>query len=452
MSSSSTAASGPAGLPAGCPFSGMPSGADARTVPVPPTGGQHRLPDLDTHKGDDGVALARVVTELVRRTGKHFVPEPVLAQLAGLRQRPISGDPYLAAFLDCLLDKHDGRLHNRTYLALALLERLLDDPRSGLDPERMSALLMADVIRHEIAAERVAPHRGGDDDRPAPRTLRRRLQHATRFVAHCRGTTGSAGLRRRPVLPEECSQSDLLDGLPTPAGPAAEWLAMTVQPVYVLHDEYFFIRALQCHEMIFTGLADDIRGATRAVREGSFEAVVARLDRANVVLERAALLFRIVATMQIETFSAFREFTQGASAIQSEQYKRFEISCGEPRPTRLRSDAFAGVPAVAAEVAGGDTLSRAYLDARRDAAFAPGEWRVLDAALGALEVSHQRWKTAHHGLAARMLGDASGSGYTAGVPYLRRCISNRLFWQLADGQQDGGRRPSDRHRDRPTAA
>ena len=33
---------------------------------------------------------------------------------------------------------------------------------------------------------------------------------------------------------------------------------------------------------------------------------------------------------------------------------------------------------------------------------------------------------------ARMLGEAHGSGYTEGVPYLRKCLDNRLFWRLAD--------------------
>jgi tryptophan 2,3-dioxygenase len=54
----------------------------------------------------------------------------------------------------------------------------------------------------------------------------------------------------------------------------------------------------------------------------------------------------------------------------------------------------------------------------------------LDAAVVELERRHQRWKTTHFRLAARMLGDAAGSGYTAGVPYLRQCLENRLFWRL----------------------
>ena len=61
---------------------------------------------------------------------------------------------------------------------------------------------------------------------------------------------------------------------------------------------------------------------------------------------------------------------------------------------------------------------------------------VLDAALTRLEAAHQRWKATHHSMASRMLGDAAGSGYTAGVPYLQKCIDNRLFWQLGESFLD----------------
>jgi len=99
----------------------------------------------------------------------------------------------------------------------------------------------------------------------------------------------------------------------------------------------------------------------------------------------------------------------------------------------LRSDAFTNVPAVQADaLAGHDNLSQAYLDARNDGMFTADEWILVGAALNRLEGSHQRWKATHHSLAARMLGEAHGSGYTTGVPYLRKCLDNRLFWRLAD--------------------
>jgi tryptophan 2,3-dioxygenase len=366
----------------------------------------------------DPVALSRHVLGVLRLTGKHFLPENLLVRLDGLRHAA-SGDPYLAAFLDCVLDKYDGRFQNRTYLALPLLEAMLDDRAAGTDPVRLAAILMSDVIGFEVAAA-AAP----DGDGPDVRTLRTRLHHARRFVRDCLSEDGSGSASGAQPGPSDPT------GLPVPTGVVADWLAATVQPVSVLHDEYFFIRALQCHELTFTVLVADVRAATRAVRAGTPAAAAARLRHAGDVLARAALLFRIVATMRATTFHSFREYTQGASAIQSDQYKRFEAACGAPDRARLWSDAFAGVPAVRAEVlAGQDSLTQAYLDAPRSGTAG---WVALDTAIAALERSHQRWKTAHVGLAARMLGSAAGSGYTEGVPYLRRCLDNRLFGALGE--------------------
>ncbi|AXK32992.1 hypothetical protein DVA86_10365 [Streptomyces armeniacus] len=79
-----------------------------------------------------------------------------------------------------------------------------------------------------------------------------------------------------------------------------------------------------------------------------------------------------------------------------------------------------------------DTITDCCLAARRSGRFTPGQWSALDAALDRVEHSHQRWKATHHALAARMIGPASGSDYTEGVPYLRQCLDNRLFWRLGE--------------------
>jgi tryptophan 2,3-dioxygenase len=393
----------------GCPFAGSRSVGRRPHLRQAAPSEARRLTvarDLPT----DALGLARVVTRQVREGGKHVLSASVREAMVRLRERGVQ-DRFVAAFLDCLLDKHDGRFHNRTYLALTLLELILDDPRSGLDLERLSALLMADVIRYETAAVAATRPRG-DDDRPDARTLGARLAHARRLVAEC-------------GVPE---------GAPLPAPPngvLGEWFEMTAQPVSVVHDEYFFLRALQCHEMVFAGLAEHVRAATAALRAGNLRSAREQLVTAVAAFEKAALLFRVVATMRVEAFHTFREFTQGASAIQSEAYKRFEIACGRPSAERLHSDAFGNVPAVKAEaLAGADDLSSAYLDVRPPGRLAGHEWARFETALVELERRHQRWKTTHHRLAVRMLGDAAGSGYTAGVPYLRQCLENRLFRQL----------------------
>jgi len=136
--------------------------------------------------------------------------------------------------------------------------------------------------------------------------------------------------------------------------------------------------------------------------------------------------------MRYEAFHTFREFTDGASAIQSEQYKRFEGLCGLPPEARLGSPAFESVPTVRAEVdAGQDTMTDAYRDACASGRH-QAELVTIAELLGRLEASHRRWKGTHVTLATRMLGDARGSGYTSGVGYLAEWVDHRLFWQLPD--------------------
>ncbi|WP_084960505.1 hypothetical protein [Thermoactinospora rubra] len=101
--------------------------------------------------------------------------------------------------------------------------------------------------------------------------------------------------------------------------------------------------------MVFTTIVSELRAAIGALRDGDPETCAARVDRAVAVFERAASLFRMVATMRPAQFAGFRQFTDGASAIRSEQYKRFELLCDPPPAARLRSAAFTSVPAVRSE-------------------------------------------------------------------------------------------------------
>lgn len=363
---------------------------------------------MSTH----ALALARRVTAEVRRVGKHFLPADLVGRMAEIRDWHVVQDPYLDAFLSCALDKHDGRFWNRTYLFLPLLEVIMAE--HDLEPAYVAQLLAADVVRHEVgAAQRrteISPL-----GRPDPRTLRTRVRHALRFMSP--GVDLAAPTKTH---------------LPTPPAEISDWLELTVQPVSTVHDEHFFIRALQAHEVAFTAMNRDLRDAITAIRARDLDLAAALLEQVVAFMDRNASLFRMVATMRPEAFHAFREFTDGASAIQSEQYKRFEGLCGTPPAARLASPAFASVPAVRAEIlAGQDTLSDAYRDAaRRDRS--PRQLAAIADLLQALEASHRRWKTTHVTLASRMLGDARGSGHTSGVDYLRTWVDHRLFWQLPE--------------------
>lgn len=387
----------------------------------------------------EGLVLARLVTHEVRWVGKHFLQPDRLERLAAIRDRYGGRDVYLDAFLECILDKHDGRFWNRTYLSLPVLEAL--QAEHDLLPYALAALLAADIIRYELCAA----HRQTEVSplgRPDPRTLRTRLRHSLRFMtSHLVGTEPEellAAIAREP----EADLPALLLQMPSPSfAISAEWLELTVQPVSTVHDEYFFMRVLQAHEMSFAGMNWRMRDATAAIRGQQFGVATRLLEEVVAFMDRNASLFRLVATMRYEAFHTFREFTDGASAIQSEQYKRFEALCGLPPARRLGSPAFESVPTVQAEVTQGqDSMTDAYRDAEASGR-ATDEIATIAGLLRSLEDSHRRWKSTHVTLATRMLGDARGSGYTSGVGYLSEWVDHRLFWQLPEiGVTDAPRR------------
>ncbi len=277
--------------------------------------------------------------------------------------------------------------------------------------------------------------------RPPLDVVRKRLRKGVRFAVPGQRLKYLLELAERPEQPEKARL--LLAALPAATGQDATLrIAASVLPVDVLHDEHLFIRVLQAAEATFVTLAHQLRAAIRGVRTPDAERARAAVAAASQCIARGGQLFSILATMSADSFRRFRQFTEGASAIQSEHYKRFELLCGVPSAQRLASAAFSNVPLVQDEGRGDpETLTRAYSDARSRRWFDAAEWESIDAALDELERTHQRWKTTHFRIASKMLGDASGSGYTAGVPYLRELLDNRLFWAIperADREPRGG--------------
>lgn len=248
----------------------------------------------------DGFMLAWLVTTRIRAVGRERIGEPLLTALAEIDDRHRGSDRYLDVFLDSLLAPHRDRRGSQAYLVLPLLELIVDDTASNLDPVRLSALLMADVICHENRRE----------SRLDPTTRTRRTKHATRFVAEA-----------EPGL-------DL--GVPAPPGTTAgEWLSLTVLPVSTAHDEYCFIRALQAYELVFGTLTDEIRAAAEAARAGHGNSAVAAVQRADRVFRRAAALLRLLATTRADDFQEFGEHAWATGVELPETYRGFEQAYAE---------------------------------------------------------------------------------------------------------------------------
>jgi tryptophan 2,3-dioxygenase len=201
-------------------------------------------------------------------------------------------------------------------------------------------------------------------------------------------------------------------------------LAVTFLPVYTAHDEHLFVRVLQSYEVSFALVTAQLRAAIMSVGSGDAMAAIKALRAAAMAMNDATPLFSLVATMQAEAFMIFREYTDGASAIQSRSYKTIESLCRRPDPERLAGPGYDAVPEVRARVLAGQTTLE---DALPQSRLSPSERAEIRAAMAAFEVEIKGWRRTHHSLAMRMLGMRRGTGYTAGVPYLDETRNLPLF-------------------------
>ncbi|MFC0430671.1 tryptophan 2,3-dioxygenase [Kutzneria buriramensis] len=384
--------------------------------------------------------------------GKHFVPTELLDLLAEARDRlPTLRGPWthvrtLSAFLSTALDKPDKQYDYPTYLALSLLPLpAVDDPmdqapfaRSRCD--RLTVQLIADTLAFEIAA--------GDrrttllpQMRPSAELVTKRCKHGLRAIQPAlRRLSLDRGLSAtEPVAlaRQVCSvvRADI-------AFAEQQALDLSVLPVHTAHDEYMFLRVLQAFETTFALLAVQLRGVVAALSELDVDRAVHFLTTSRAALAESAPLFSMLATMQVESFRTFRQFTDGASAIQSRNYKLVEALCRQPDRLRVDSPAFHSVPDVRQRVLAGHfvSLDERYRAVRGDLSSADRD--RLTGAMKEFARAMLRWRNTHYRLAVRMLGEASGTGYTEGTPYLQAVRTIPVFETVAVDEQESpaGRR------------
>lgn len=383
------------------------------------------------------------VVAAFHRVGRHHVAPGVLAALAGVRE-VLAAAPaldedadLLDRFLDVALAKWDDRFANPTYLGLGLLPLPTEDLHgrgdtevAGRDYDRLLVHLIADLMRFETGVA------DGTIDlspelRPEPRTTAKR----------CR-----LGLQVAGPSVRRLGWGDLLEAADPVASARRLWtrvdadlsrldrrrLQLTMLPVSLVHDEYQFIRVLQAFEATFALMAVQLNAAIHELTAGNPELAAALISAATATLHDAAPLFSLVGTMRVEAFQTFRVFTEGASAIQSRNYKLVEALCRRPDQSRLDSAAYHSVPEVRRRVlTGHQTLDEAYLAAREGHQFVPHSTAALEQAMTAFAATLRRWRRTHYRLAERMLGERTGTGYNEGAPYLKSVQTIPVFTPLA---------------------
>lgn len=368
--------------------------------------------------------------------GKHFVAAELLGLLAEVRKLlpqlrgPRPHLQRLAAFLGVALDKYDEAYDYPSYLALPLLDLPdVDDPQVPFVRfrcDRLSVQLVADAMAFELAAldgsTTLLPRL-----RPGSEPVAKRCRHGVRAIQPAlKRMSLDGGLTAtdpidlaRQVCAVVCADMSISE---------CQVLELSLLPVYTAHDEYMFLRVLQTFETTFALVAVQLRTAVAAIRCHAPDRAVHLIGASRAALQESAPLFSMLATMQVESFCVFRQFTEGASAIQSRNYKLVESLCRQPDDDRLDSPAFRSVPDVRDRVLDGqEDLDGAHLKLRASGHATALELRSLVQEMMAFADDLTRWRTTHYGVAKRMLGTATGTGYTEGVPYLNRGRAMPVF-------------------------
>jgi len=388
-------------------------------------------PDSDTFPYD------AVLNEYLQ-VGKHFVAKELLEALArvrsalpGARGSAPSGR-LLDQFLDAALDKWDSRYDYVTYLALDLLPLpAADDPSQDTAPaqrqcDRLVVQLVSDALRFELAAAdgctELLPQ-----IRPDSRTTSKRCRLGLQAVGPALRRLGlDKGLAATDPVAE--ARQVCVDVDADLSSAERRTLQLSMLPVYTVHDEWMFIRVLQSFETTFALLAVHLRAAMTALAAGAPGLAQRRIREAEAALREATPLLSLLATMQVDAFRTFRIYTEGASAIQSRNYKIVESLCRTPDRSRLDSIAYHSVPEVQEWVlAGQATLDGAFESACAAGRLTSAERDDLDQAMRQFAATLLQWRQIHYRLAVRMLGQRTGTGYTEGTPYLEAVRTIPVF-------------------------
>jgi tryptophan 2,3-dioxygenase len=221
---------------------------------------------------------------------------------------------------------------------------------------------------------------------------------------------------------------------------AARALRLSMLPVYLSHDEYLFVRVLQTYECVFARVAAELHDTLGHLAGAEPGRAAGALAHAREVLAAAGPLFSLLATMQPESFRTFREYTEGASAIQSRSYKLMESLCRVPDPGRLDSAAYRQVPEVRRRVLlGHPAVDGAYRSAVDAGRLTGGDRDLVETRMAEFATAVLQWRRTHHRLAVRMLGTRPGTGYTEGTPYLAQTRGIPVFTALhGSADRSGG--------------
>jgi tryptophan 2,3-dioxygenase len=245
----------------------------------------------------------------------------------------------------------------------------------------------------------------------------------------------------------------------TPAGMTyADYLKLdqllsAQQPLSDLHDETLFIVIHQTMELWMKEMLHELELAISLVKADRFAEAYKAMARISRIQAVMTLSWDVLSTLTPVDYLKFRSVLGTSSGFQSAQFHEIEFRLGLKEPNfvnhydegskeRAALEKALGEPSLreashaALERAGFDlgdgsieAVARAWLEVYRDAErwfdlYELAEKLVdIDDALAA-------WRHKHVLTVERIIGNKTGTGGSAGAPYLRKTLEKRVFPEL----------------------
>lgn len=205
---------------------------------------------------------------------------------------------------------------------------------------------------------------------------------------------------------------------------------LTALPVSCEHDEYFFIRVLQMSECCYWGALTAVIATIEATKFACLEDAMAHMEQALIFLDLLQPITQVLKTMPPEHFWAFRDATDGSSAIQSRWFHLLHIYLHGLDERKV--SIYAGIPEISDLIHYGKPGFVSLRSLLRDLANrSTPEFDAFAEVASRLDASLYTYRCIHLGIVHRFLPPETkqGTGGTSGIPYLRKHLTRRL-WPL----------------------
>jgi tryptophan 2,3-dioxygenase len=245
---------------------------------------------------------------------------------------------------------------------------------------------------------------------------------------------------------------------------ALEPLLAAQHPVSDHHDELLFIIIHQTKELWLKQIIHELRLALALVRDDKLIEVHKNLSRVSRIQAVMTLSWDVLATLTPTDYLTFRHVLGTSSGFQSAQFREVEYLLGfkDGAHLKFQEEGSAAHAALAGALAGpslwdeanralargGLPLPAAVLDRDWSQKYEPSAeveeawaevyrdteryWEYYQFAEKLMDIDDSLaiWRHKHAVTVERVIGFKTGTGGTAGVPYLQKTITKRAFPEL----------------------